>query len=85
MKKLQSSCLQLRRVPYLTSIGQNGKNSCDVDSHFVVNAYVLILPNVIELVKSSHGKKLCLVEYIFARHNQFFVVSVCDQRCNLDT
>ena len=31
---------RLSRVPYFTSIGQNGKNSCDVDSHFVVYAYV---------------------------------------------
>ena len=45
--------LHLSRVRYLISIGQNGKNSFDVDSYFVVNAYVLILLNVVESVKSS--------------------------------
>ena len=75
MERLQSSCLHLSRVPYLTSIGQNGKNSCDVDSHFVVNAYVLIIPNVIELVKSSG---------CFSNPDTYFFIDLAI-RCNFGT
>ena len=50
LPKLESCSIS--QYHYLTSIGQNGigKDSCDVDLNVVVNAYDLILPNVIGIL-----------------------------------
>ena len=52
MERLQSSCLHLSRVLYLTSIGQKGKNSCDVDSHFLLMLMFLFFQMLLSWLKA---------------------------------